>query len=366
MEKNIENKLHNIWEVVYKIITPNWSWSSFYLKKYDVFVTNYHVVKWTRQLCIEDNEKNRHLWKVIFINPENDTSFIKVENISKTNIEIEISDNSLLNTRDEVFVLWYPFWLPFTITKWIISSKDQIINWKKLIQTDAAVNPWNSGWAMVDKNWKLIWVTVSKYVWENTDNIGFWVPSEFLIDDLESLSKKENDDFCIKCNSCKSLIYEKTSFCKTCWNNIEKEAFDEIQISAISKTIEEIINDLWINPIITRTNLEYWTFYYENKYIRINIDDDTYINLSSPIFKIPKENLDDFYKYSLWSDLWVYKTWFNEGEIFLLYKIHISDILWENVWEYITNIRNFFEKLKEVIKYLNENFKIEWSKYDKK
>lgn len=367
METNIENKLHDIWKVVFKIMTSTSSWSWFYVNKYKVLITNYHVIKWFKQLCVEDNEKNRYLWNVIFINPENDIAFIKIENYAEDSIEFEIWNNNLLNIRDEVYVLWYPLGLPYTITKWIISSKNQIINWKSLIQTDAAINPWNSWWAIVNKDGKLIWITVLKIVWEGVDNIGFWIPAELLKDDLISLLSKTDNNFCMKCNSCKSLIYEKTSFCKTCWSSINKELFDDFQISSISKTIEnEIIKDLWINPIITRTNQEYWTFYYENKLIRIYVDEGSYIFFSSPIFKIPKENLEKFYKYSLWNNLWNYKIWIYEDEIYLLYTFHISDILWENVWEYISNMKNFFDKLKEIINYFKENFNLEWSKYDKK
>lgn len=365
METNLENKLHTIWEIVYKIITPNWSWSWFYLKKYNVVITNYHVASWFKKLCIEDNNKNRYLWNVVFLNPENDIAFIKVENYEEKNVELELEEHELLNSRDEVYVLWYPFWLPFTITKWIISSKNQLINWKNLIQTDAAVNPWNSWWAMVWKNWKLIWVTVSKFSWFNTDNMWFWIPLEFLIDDLKSLWEKTWDSFCIKCNSCKNLIYEKSSFCKKCWNAIDKEIFDELPISWISKTIEEIIQKSWINPIITRTSQEYWTFYFEGKFMRIVVDEDWYISFSTPIFKLPSDNLEDFYNYSLSKDMKLFKLWIYDDEIYLLYRVHISDLLWENKEEYITNLEKYFEKLKIVIKELKDKFKLSWSKYDK-
>ncbi|MDD3302105.1 MAG: trypsin-like peptidase domain-containing protein [Candidatus Gracilibacteria bacterium] len=367
METNIENKLHDIGKIVFKITTSAGSGSGFYVNKYKILVTNYHVVKGFKQLCVEDNEKNRYLGDVVFINSENDIAFIRIENFNENSIELEFGDSNLLNTRDDVYVLGYPFGLPYTITKGIVSSKNQLINGKNLVQTDAAINPGNSGGAMVNKDGKLIGITVLKIVGEGIDNIGFGIPIDLLNEDLSSLGLKNDDSFCIKCNSCKSLIYEKASFCKICGSSIDKELFDDFQMSSISRTIEnEIIKNLGFNPVITRINQDYWTFYYEKKIVRINVDYDNYILFSSPIFKFPKENLEEFYKYCLGKDLGNYKIGIYEDEIYLLYTCHISDILGENVGEYILDMRNFFEKLKEIINYLQTNFNLEGSKYDKK
>jgi S1-C subfamily serine protease len=59
--QNIENKLHKISEIIFKIITPTGTGSGFYIKKYDIIVTNCHVVSGFHDLSIEDFEKNRYL-----------------------------------------------------------------------------------------------------------------------------------------------------------------------------------------------------------------------------------------------------------------------------------------------------------------
>ncbi len=59
----------NLFQTVYKITHAGGSGSCFYLKKHDLFVTNYHVVEGFRQVALEDDNKNRYLARVILINP---------------------------------------------------------------------------------------------------------------------------------------------------------------------------------------------------------------------------------------------------------------------------------------------------------
>ncbi len=335
------------------------------MKKYDIIVTNCHVVSGFHDLSIEDFEKNRYLWKVIFMDTENDIAFIRCQFETSPILELEISDHTELKVRDEVYVLWYPFWFPYTITKWIISSTKQLIDGKNLIQTDAAVNPWNSWGAMVDSEGKLIAITVSKIPSYNADNMGFGIPVTHLIENIEILLKKNTDDFCIKCSSCHNLVYEKSSFCKNCGCKIEKNLFDQRTITQLSEMIEEIIQKNWINPILARTSEEYWTFYYHSKYVKILIDNDWDISLSSSLFTIPKNVSSEFYKFLLWEKLSVYKIGFFDEEVQLLYRIHISDILWKNQEEYKQNLENYFATLDNILEYSKNHFGTEKSKYDK-
>ena len=58
----------NIFQTVYKVNHAGGSGSCFYLKKHDLFVTNYHVVEGFRQVALEDNQKNRYLANIVLVN----------------------------------------------------------------------------------------------------------------------------------------------------------------------------------------------------------------------------------------------------------------------------------------------------------
>jgi rRNA maturation endonuclease Nob1 len=94
---------------------------------------------------------------------------------------------------------------------------------------------------MVDSDGRLIAITVSKIASFNADNMGFGIPVTHLKENIEILLNKKSDDFCIKCSACHNLVYEKSSFCKNCGSPIEKELFDQRNITKLSEKIEEII-----------------------------------------------------------------------------------------------------------------------------
>ena len=52
---------NNIHKSVFKVTHSGGSGSCFYLKSYDLFVTNYHVVEGFRTVAIHDNARNPYL-----------------------------------------------------------------------------------------------------------------------------------------------------------------------------------------------------------------------------------------------------------------------------------------------------------------
>jgi hypothetical protein len=129
--------------------------------------------------------------------------------------------------------------------------------------------------------------------------------------------------------------------------------------------IEKLIQKNWINPILARSSEDYWTFYYNSKYVKIFIDTNWDISLSCSLFSIPKNVNSEFYKYLLWEKLSFYKIGFFDEEVQLLYRIHISDILWKNQEEYKQNLEKYFATLNNILEYWKNHFGTEKSKYDK-
>jgi len=82
-----------------------------------------------------------------------------------------------------------------TVTLWILSAKWRHLennNWSLyvgLYQTDAAINPWNSWWPLINLNWEVIWVNTAittEWQW-----IWFTIPinKEFVNATLKSIQK---------------------------------------------------------------------------------------------------------------------------------------------------------------------------------
>ena len=70
---------NNIYRSVFKVTHSGGSGSCFYLKNYDLFVTNYHVVEGYRTVAVHDNDRNPYLAKVVLVNPALDIALLAAE-----------------------------------------------------------------------------------------------------------------------------------------------------------------------------------------------------------------------------------------------------------------------------------------------
>ena len=97
----------NIFQTVYKVNHAGGSGSCFYLKKHDLFVTNYHVVEGFRQVALEDNQKNRYLANIVLVNPILDIALLLAEGDFTALPEISLACTevtlSRLSLRDAVY-----------------------------------------------------------------------------------------------------------------------------------------------------------------------------------------------------------------------------------------------------------------------
>jgi serine protease Do len=124
-------------------------------------VTNDHVIEDAEDVEIILYNERSYKAKIIGIDPETDLALLKIE---ETNLPfIEFGNSDEVEVGDWVLAVGNPFNLTSTVTAGIVSAKARNINILKrrgaveaYIQTDAAVNPGNSGGALVDYNGKLV------------------------------------------------------------------------------------------------------------------------------------------------------------------------------------------------------------------
>jgi Do/DeqQ family serine protease len=126
-------------------------------------VTNNHVVDNGDKIEVILSDKKSYEAKVIGTDPSTDIALIKVDEQGLPFIRFGNSDSSVVG--EWVLAVGNPFNLESTVTAGIVSAKGRNINIlrtrdssavESFIQTDAAVNPGNSGGALVNLNGELI------------------------------------------------------------------------------------------------------------------------------------------------------------------------------------------------------------------
>ncbi|MBL7828144.1 MAG: trypsin-like peptidase domain-containing protein [Saprospiraceae bacterium] len=124
-------------------------------------VTNNHVVEFADEFTVTLHDNREFKARLVGRDANTDMAVIKIDAGNLSAIELGNSDE--VKVGEWALAVGNPFDLTSTVTAGIISAKGRDINIIKggraiesFIQTDAAVNPGNSGGALVDVNGKLI------------------------------------------------------------------------------------------------------------------------------------------------------------------------------------------------------------------
>ena len=129
-------------------------------------VTNNHVIEDANEIEVVLNDKRTFTAKLIGTDPNTDLALLKIEATALPTIEIGNSDD--LRVGEWVLAVGNPFNLTSTVTAGIVSAKARSINIlnsdmkiESFIQTDAAVNPGNSGGALVNTRGQLVGINTA-------------------------------------------------------------------------------------------------------------------------------------------------------------------------------------------------------------
>lgn len=353
----------NLYQLVFKVTHAGGSGSCFYLKSYDLFVTNYHVVEGFRTVAVHDNDRNPFLARVVLVNPTLDIALLAVDGDFAALPELSLAGNDALAIGCRIFVAGYPYGMPFTVTEGSVSSPKQLLDGKYYIQTDAAVNPGNSGGPMLNDAGEVVGVTVSKIT--QADNMGFGIRVESLRALLESVGELDRTRFQVQCGSCEELISDEEEFCPSCGDKLPEGAFDQREQSPLGAFVESAISRMGIDPVLARDGYDSWLFHKGSSEIRIFVYDGNYLFSTSPINLLPKKEVEPVLDYMLSEDFGPYKLGIEGRQIYIAYRIHLSDITPESEEEIRQNIVDLALRADEMDNMMVERFGCEFSEYSK-
>lgn len=132
-------------------------------------VTNNHVVDGAEDLQVVLNDQRTYDAEIIGVDPTTDIALIKIKESGLPTVQFADSDK--LKVGEWVVAVGNPFSLTSTVTAGIVSAKGRSIDIvrrtggemaiESFIQTDAVVNPGNSGGALVDVNGDLVGINTA-------------------------------------------------------------------------------------------------------------------------------------------------------------------------------------------------------------
>lgn len=151
-------------------------------------VTNNHVVENASKLRVKLNDNRVFDARIVGTDPTTDVALIKIESDGEKLPTIPFGSSDALRLGEWVLAIGSPFDLQSTITAGIVSAKARQLNVipnefsiESFIQTDAAVNPGNSGGALVNTRGELVGInTVIKSSTGSYIGYSFAVPESIV------------------------------------------------------------------------------------------------------------------------------------------------------------------------------------------
>jgi serine protease Do len=153
-------------------------------------ITNAHVVEGVRTAEIQLSDGRRGTATVRGVDPQTDIAVLRTE--MDDLVPAEWGDSADLEVGELVWAVGSPFGLQKSVTSGILSAKERrgvgggVL--QEFLQSDAAVNPGNSGGPLIDIHGKVIGINTA-IVGDAYQGISFAIPSELARESYERLRR---------------------------------------------------------------------------------------------------------------------------------------------------------------------------------
>ncbi len=148
-------------------------------------VTNHHVIERADEIVVGLSDGRWIPATLVGSDPQVDIAVLQVEGDGFA--ALEFADSSAVRVGDFVVAIGNPFGLERTVTSGIVSALGRtgldIQGFEAFIQTDASVNPGNSGGALVDLTGRLVGINtaiIAPGSSRGSVGIGFAIPSDLV------------------------------------------------------------------------------------------------------------------------------------------------------------------------------------------
>lgn len=212
-------------------------------------VTNNHVIEGASEVDVTLNNNETFTAEVIGTAPNADIALLK---INRENLNyMRFGDSDAVEVGEWVLAIGNPFNLTSTVTAGIISAKARDLNpedniYQSFIQTDAAVNPGNSGGALVNTKGELIGINTAI-----TSKTGAYIGYSFAVP--SNNAKKIIDDL-IEFGSIKQAVLGVTGvdINETNYKQLQTEVTQGYYISGFTEESPAKTSGLQEEDIITK------------------------------------------------------------------------------------------------------------------
>jgi len=165
--------------------------SGFFISNDGYIITNAHVIRDADKIIVSTTDQKEYDAKLVGSDKRTDIALLKIKD--KGNKQVEIGDSDKVKVGQWVVAIGNPFGFDYTATTGIISAVSRSLpdgTYVPFLQTDAAVNPGNSGGPLFDLQGRVI--GVNSQIYSNTgsfNGLAFAIPINTAMNIAQQLKK---------------------------------------------------------------------------------------------------------------------------------------------------------------------------------
>ena len=171
------------WDFFYGAVPQQGQGSGFILNKEGLILTNNHVIDNAQRVEVTLSDKHKYKATVVTVDKGHDLALLKID--APNLVPATLAETSTgLTVGQRVYAIGNPFGLSGTMTRGIISAIRSVRSpangspIEDAIQTDASVNPGNSGGPLLNSRGEVIGITtmIASNGADQSSGIGFAIP----------------------------------------------------------------------------------------------------------------------------------------------------------------------------------------------
>jgi len=151
-------------------------------------VTNYHVMENAKAATIITSDNEDHFVTLIGKDDDFDLALLKIDGDYK---KLRLANSNSVSVGEKVIAIGNPLGLQFSVSQGIVSAIHRVgpNGVEGYIQTDAALNPGNSGGPLINTNGRII--GINNFKLGGSESLGFALESNFIEDAINDIALQE-------------------------------------------------------------------------------------------------------------------------------------------------------------------------------
>lgn len=265
----------------------------------NVIVTNVHVIGYAEEATVHTERGDESVARVAHADTRRDVALLVPKRLRKRPLSIERAEPGV---GDEVYAIGHPLGLELTVTRGIVSAR-RVVEGVAYIQTDAALNPGNSGGPLLDARGAV--VGVSTMVRRGGQNLGFALPIGELWTALEEVRRDPDRKATYRCKECEAPYDVGDERCLRCGAALPYTGGRSVVLSQrawveAERLLSRLIAEMGFVPTRVWVDRGKWRIPQQNGEVWVELDDKgEYVTFSARLARVPRHGHEAFYRFLL-------------------------------------------------------------------